>query len=106
WRGDESTWTSVGPVGKSKTTTRAGRGRMGERSPCTSPTTALAHPAQTTATPPNPNPPTNRPFADHPLCFSFYISPISHFMPQSTHKQVIIDGKPFQNRKPLGIETC
>ena len=27
-----------------------------------------------------------------------YVSPISHFIPQSTHKQVIIDGNPFQNR--------
>ena len=36
---------------------------------------------------------------------SLYVSPISHFIPQSTHKQVIIDRNPFQNRKPLGIGT-
>src|SRR5262249_26416443 len=34
-----------------------------------------------------------------------YVSPISHFISQSTQKQVIIDGNPFQNRKPLGIGT-
>jgi len=41
----------------------------------------------------------------HGSWLNLYVSPISHFIPQSTHKQVIIDGNPFQNRKPLGIGT-
>ena len=40
-----------------------------------------------------------------PYRYYLYVSPISHFISQSTQKQVIIDGNPFQNRKPLGIGT-